>query len=85
MRAWPEADAAHDINDVAAADDLARAAPVVLGGPYPFRETGQFGGDGDTRARGADVRHRPLGTAHAVHLAASGVDRAVRCGSGGWT
>ena len=75
MRAWLDADAAHDVNDVAAAADDPRVRGCGLlfsAVQYPFP------GDEDNSeamvsylvARGADVRHRPLGTGPTpLHLA----------------
>ena len=75
VRRWLEADAAHDINDVAAAEDDPRLRGCGLlfsAVQYPFP------GDEDNSeamvsylvARGADVRHRPLGTGPTpLHLA----------------
>ena len=75
VRAWLDADAAHDINDVAAAEDDPRLRGCGLlfsAVQYPFP------GDADNSeamvsylvARGADVRHRPLGTGPTpLHLA----------------
>ena len=75
VRRWLEADAAHDINDVAAAEDDPRLRGCGLlfsAVQYPFP------GDEDNSeamvsylvARGADVRRRPLGTGPTpLHLA----------------
>ena len=77
VRAWLDADAAHDINDVAAAEDDPRLRGCGLlfsAVQYPFP------GDEDNSeamvsylvARGADVRHRPLGTGPTpLHMACS--------------
>ena len=77
VRAWLDADAAHDINDVAAAEDDPRLRGCGLlfsAVQYPFP------GDADNSeamvsylvARGADVRHRPLGTGPTpLHMACS--------------
>ena len=79
VRRWLEADAAHDINDVAAAEDDPRLRGCGLlfsAVQYPMP------GDGDPArseemvsylvARGADVRHRPRGTGPTpLHMACS--------------
>ena len=75
VRAWLESDGTHDVNDVAAAEDDPRLRGCGLlfsAVQYPFP------GDADNSeamvsylvARGADVRHRPLGTGPTpLHLA----------------
>ena len=75
VRAWLESDDTHDVNDVAAAEDDPRLRGCGLlfsAVQYPFP------GDEDNSeamvsylvARGADVRHRPLGTGPTpLHLA----------------
>ena len=75
VQTWLESDAAHDVNDVAAAEDDPRVRGCGLlfsAVQYPFP------GDQDNSeamvsylvARGADVRHRPLGTGPTpLHLA----------------
>ena len=75
VRAWLESDGTHDVNDVAAAEDDPRLRGCGLlfsAVQYPFP------GDQDNSeamvsylvARGADVRHRPLGTGPTpLHLA----------------
>ena len=75
VRAWLESDDTHDVNDVAAAEDDPRLRGCGLlfsAVQYPFP------GDQDNSeamvsylvARGADVRHRPLGTGPTpLHLA----------------
>ena len=75
VRRWLESDDTHDVNDVAAAEDDPRLRGCGLlfsAVQYPFP------GDADNSeamvsylvARGADVRHRPLGTGPTpLHLA----------------
>ena len=77
VRAWLESDDTHDINDVAAGEDDPRVRGCGLlfsAVQYPFP------GDQDNSeamvsylvARGADVRHRPLGTGPTpLHMACS--------------
>ena len=89
---WLDSDAAHDVNDVAAAEDDPRVRGCGLlfsAVQYPFP------GDQDNSeamvsylvARGADVRHRPLGTGPtplhlACHRALTGAVRVlVRAGA----
>ena len=79
---WLDADAAHDVNDVAAAADDPRVRGCgLLFSALQYPMPGHDGESADAMvsylvARGADVRHRPLGTGPTpLHMACS---RALR-------